>query len=503
MKVLDVVCGLVVLVILLFFYFKHVYSYWKRRRVIGPKPVPFFGNTKESALRRKHVAVLFKQIYNEFPNEKVVGFYRMTSPALLIRDLDIIKQILIKDFETFPDRGVEFSKEGLGDSLFHCDSITWKALRSHLTPLFTSERLKYSVNLMTNECDKFIQHVENVCLKHKEQEMVQLIQKYTMASIFASFFGISANTIEDSTGVFDQMDESIFKIQRVSEIEFLLPGILKKMNLSIFNKTTVRFCYKIVEAVKLLKGDPTVINDLMDILLALQRKGEVQSPKKADNAEQVLLKMTDHVLASQVLIFFAAGYANNTYILSYALYHLAKNPEIQKKLIAEIDEVLKRFEGQVTYESIKEMTYLDQVFSETLRLHSTANSLQRCAARNYVIPGTDVVIQKGVTVTISAMAIHHDPNIYPDPNKFDPERFAPELVKTRHSCAYLPFGIGPRSCIAIRFAKVQFKVCAVKLLSKFWMETSRRTKDEYLINPERTLLGPTGGIHLNIIPRLS
>ena len=132
----------IVLVYAVYRYFTRNFNYWKSRNVPGPKPTVLFGNLKESALRKKNLGVVIQELYDMFPNEKVVGVYTMTSPTLLIRDLDIVKHVLIKDFDTFTDRGMEFSKEGLGQNLFSADGETWAALRNRFTPIFTSGKLK-------------------------------------------------------------------------------------------------------------------------------------------------------------------------------------------------------------------------------------------------------------------------------------------------------------------------------------------------------------------------
>lgn len=439
------------IIFLFFFIYYYLFkplSYWKKRGVLGPDPLPFFGNLKESALRRKHVGLAYKEIYNDYPGEKYVGILRMTSPTLIIRDLDIVKHILIKDFEAFPYRGFDFSNEGLGDNLFHANYDTWKAIKHKMTPYFTSEKLKSTMYLLTERGDKFVDYLESICLKQKNQEVIELFQKYTIATIMAFAFGIEVETIYDNFETFKEIDKSFFKSSYWNELDLLFPGIMLKTNSSLFNKLVNRFCYEVVEAVNCQRnGKPSPKNDLMDLMLALKIEGEAKSLKRNNDDDQVCLKVTDHVIAGQVFVFFAAGYGNNSIVLSNAMFHLAKRPEVQDKLFSEIEEVLQRYNGELTYEAIKEMTYLDYTFLETLRFHPTTNSIARYAVKDYKIPETDLIIEKGVSVVISPLAIQHDESIYPNPENFDPERFTPEKSKNRHSCAYLPFGVGPRTCL--------------------------------------------------------
>lgn len=114
----------------IYYYLTRNFNYWKNRNIKGPKPVPLFGNIKEAATKKISYNAVFKRIYEDYPKEKAVGVYRMTTPCLLLRDLDVIKNIFIKDFDNFISRGFQISKDDVGTSLFHSDSITWKAMRS-------------------------------------------------------------------------------------------------------------------------------------------------------------------------------------------------------------------------------------------------------------------------------------------------------------------------------------------------------------------------------------
>lgn len=91
-----------------------------------------------------------------FPNEEVIRIYRMTTPDLLIRDLDIIKNIMIKDLELFEDRGLCFSKKGLGNNLFLADGDTWRVLRSRFNPIFTPGKLENMFTLFHERVDVFM-----------------------------------------------------------------------------------------------------------------------------------------------------------------------------------------------------------------------------------------------------------------------------------------------------------------------------------------------------------
>uniref|UniRef100_T1H4Z5 Cytochrome P450 n=1 Tax=Megaselia scalaris TaxID=36166 RepID=T1H4Z5_MEGSC len=96
---------------------------------------------------------------------------------------------------------------------------------------------------------------------------------------------------------------------------------------------------------------------------------------------------------------------------------------------------------------------------------------------DYKVPNTKYVIEKGVMVMIPIDSIHHDENIYPNPEKFDPDRFTEENMKTRHPMTWLPFGDGPRNCIGLRFGKMQAKIGLISLLSKFKFSVCPETEN--------------------------
>ncbi|XP_059061356.1 cytochrome P450 6B5-like [Achroia grisella] len=489
----------------LYYYFTRTFKYWKDRDVSGPEPIPFFGNIKQSALRRQHGGEITTSIYHQYPNDKVVGIFRMTTPSLLIRDLDLIKQVMIKDFDEFSDRGIEFSKEGLGANLFHADTETWRVLRQRFTPLFTSGKLKNMMHLMVERGDQFIKYVEHIISNQAEHKIHNLIQRYTLATIAACAFGIDIDDLTDKNPIIKtlhRIDREIFTQTFATEIDLMYPGLFKKLNMSIFPKYVSDFFTKLTRSViSERQGKPTNRRDFMDLILELREKKEIQYMKRNESDKESYLEMSEDIITAQSFIFFGAGYETSATTMSFLLYLLAKNPHIQEKLLEEIDKTLENHDGELTYDTIKDMTYLNKVFDETLRLFPLVEPLQRNAIVDYKIPGTDVVVRKNQMVLVSARGIHHDPKYYPNPEVFDPERFSPDVAAARHPCAYMPFGVGPRNCIGMRFAKMQSRICIIKLLSKFRVERSKNTMEEIKFDPMRVVIAPVDGIMLNIVRR--
>jgi cytochrome P450 family 6 len=118
--------------------------------------------------------------------------------------------------------------------------------------------------------------------------------------------------------------------------------------------------------------------------------------------------------------------------------------------------------------------------------------------KDYEIPGTSLVIPKGINIQLATYSLHHDPEYYPDPFKFDPERFTPEKVKARDPFTFLPFGEGPRNCIGMRFGLMQSKIGIVKLVKNFEFAPTEKTPIPMKFIPSSPFLSPVGGMCLKV-----
>ena len=151
---------------------------------------------------------------------------------------------------------------------------------------------------------------------------------------------------------------------------------------------------------------------------------------------------------------------------------------------------------RIRIESDAFLIYLS--LSETLRKYPIGSSLRRKCSQQYQIPGTDVYVEKGMAMIIPVMGIHHDPEIYPEPEVFNPERFTKEAVAERHPYAFIPFGKGPRECIGLRFGLMQSRVGLATILSNFRLFPSENTPSELKFNPKAAMLAVSGGVFLGI-----
>jgi cytochrome P450 len=142
---------------------------------------------------------------------------------------------------------------------------------------------------------------------------------------------------------------------------------------------------------------------------------------------------------------------------------LAQHPDVYEQFLREVDSVLAgRLPG---VDDIAQLRYTQQVLSESMRICPPVWSIDRRAIQDTTIG--NVRIPKGARVILSQYVVHHDPRFYPDPDKFDPQRWTPEAQATRPKFAYFPFGGGPRLCIGEAFAWTE-SVLLLATLSQYW-----------------------------------
>lgn len=185
--------------------------------------------------------------------------------------------------------------------------------------------------------------------------------------------------------------------------------------------------------------------------------------------------------------------------MTNCLYELSINEDIQKKVREEVRKATKKHDGKISYDSISEMPYLEQCINETLRKYPVVTALQRCSIQDYKIPDTDIILPKGTAISIPVYGINWDEDIYPNPSKFDPDRFSPEETQKRHPFTQLGFGEGPRICIGMRFGIVEMKLGLAKILLRYKFTLDRsKTSVPLKFAPNNFILTPSEKIFLNL-----
>lgn len=215
------------------------------------------------------------------------------------------------------------------------------------------------------------------------------------------------------------------------------------------------------------------------------------------------LEITDEDIISQALIFFFAGFDSVSALMCFMAYELALNIDIQRKLRNEILDTYKECNGKLTYESLMKMKYMDMVVSETLRKWPIIAAPDRISIKPYTIQPVNpkekpVELPVDSVIWIPIFGIHRDPQYYPEPDRFNPERFSNENKDNIKPYTYLPFGVGPRNYIGSRFALLETKTIMFYLLLRMNINVVDKTVIPIKLSIQHFVLNANDGFYLEL-----
>lgn len=214
---------------------------------------------------------------------------------------------------------------------------------------------------------------------------------------------------------------------------------------------------------------------------------------------------TDDDLVAQCAIFFFAGFETTSTLISFMIHELACNPNVQQKLYDEIMEIEKELNGApVSYEIIKNFKYMQMIVSETLRMWPPIPQSDRQVTKPYSLNGQNgqnVELTTYDAIWIPIYAIQRDPNYWPNPNHFDPDRFNDENRKNINAFTYMPFGSGQRICIAFRFAQMVAKTFVYHLIREMHIEKCHKTPVPVILKRNSINMHAENGLWVRFVPR--
>lgn len=366
----DVLSLSIAIFTLIYGYLKWTYSYWNRK---GFKTFPgvslLFGHFKATFAQTESIGLFFRRVY-QTTNQPFVGVYGVFRPILFIRDPELVRTILVKDFAHFSDRGVHCNSDydPLTAHLFTLTGQKWKNLRCKLSPTFTSGKLKAMFQTFV-DCGSTLQvYLENLINKNEVLDVREIAARHSTNIIASVAFGIDVDTITNPNHVFRENGRRIFESTFLNGIRFFLkfiaPKLLVMFRIKAVPMEVERFIKTIVrENLDYREKNNVSRKDFFQLLVQLRNGGSVQLDDqwntivKADEAQKT---MTLNEIAAQAFVFFSAGFETSSTTLSYCLYELAKNPELQKRVHSEIDRVFAAHNGQLTYETVTDMIFLEK-----------------------------------------------------------------------------------------------------------------------------------------------
>ncbi|XP_069673251.1 cytochrome P450 6j1-like [Periplaneta americana] len=496
---------LTVIFVAIYCYMVRNYNFWKKLGIPYLKPIPFVGNLKDTVLQKTNIGLFLKKVYDENQDKPYMGIFCFDLPCLVVVNLDLVKDILIKDSHNFIDRVIRTDEKVdpiMGKCLFVLKGRRWRQVRAKLEPSFSAGKTKKMFEQVESCATKLIRMLEEATADGSPVLVRDATKRYTMDVIASCAMGIDGNSLENPDSEYKKHIANItdFSISKglACLTMFVCPILQSFFKLRFVDEDTSEFLRRLVWTTieyRLKHGSGR--NDFLDRLIELIN----QEKMDASNGTKTTLDSDDYVV--QAFVFLGAAFETSSSTLCFALYELAFHPDIQQRVREEIARVLAPHQNKLTYDNLQELHYLDMVVAETQRKYPSLPFLDRRCERDYEIPdphgsGT-VILPAGTAVHIPVIGIQNNPKYFPIPEKFDPERFSEENRRNRSNLLHIPFGEGPRICIGKRFGLMQMKTGLVHILSKYEVAPCKETPIPLIPDPKSFLLAPKDKIPMTFI----
>nr|XP_022920515.1 cytochrome P450 4V2-like [Onthophagus taurus] len=369
--------------------------------------------------------------------------------------------------------------ENIADNtLLLTNGDVWRHQRKLLNPGLDYMNVMQNINVFNAQSDELVKILEGEINK-ESTELEHFIETWALKQTYETMMG--SNAPEEDRNEFLESIKTVMKI-----------AIKRNVRLNEFYNITYVFTRNFWLERKALKVMRKHIWDIIE-----NKKKEIK--EESNKRERPILidilmkqKQTDKnvtydFIAKQLNLMVAAGFDTSGSAICFALYNLAIFPEIQKKAYEELHSILGENINQfITHQHVKEMKYLDLVIKESMRIKTTVPFFLRQLKEDVDFEG--MTLPKGLTVMLLAYAMHLDPEVYPEPEKFVPERFLQENLNPNRY-GYAPFCGGVRNCIGQKYAQLSMKVVLAKILLHYELVD---VNHELCLAAEITLRSKTG-----------
>ena len=527
---IEILLVLSVLLYLLYYWLTSTKNYWYERNIPNTGFKILFGDDKVFMMQSESGHDWGMRLYDQFKGVPFFGMWTLLGkPILMIRnDFDLIKSIWVKDFDHFAitDQTSELQTSVWTSTreeklvINHIQTATgdeWKDIRSTFSPIFTSGKLRIMTPLLQEVNKKMNVYVSKLAESDSIFDTKDITGRYSIDGLATCAFGLDSGCFDEKESEFARHARLVFSPENISIWKFILSifipnlvkqaaakmGIIEMFSHPLLNKSS-KFLLQVVEqSYNHRKQTNEKRNDLLDMMIeAIEGKLENEDKNVILDQYDEDAKIVGHKkkknltyddIISTALIMLSAGYDTTGQTMSFILYELAVNPECQEALYNEIKDNSDE-DDELSYETIQSLPYLDAIIQETLRKHPVAFMLERVCSKEYKLPGHDLIIPKGGVVRALNVGICNDPEIFPNPKEFKPERFLKENKGDRNPYSFMGFSVGPRNCLAMRFATFEMKMCISSLVSNFKFVPCDKTVLTVERDPKNLLGGPKDGL---------
>jgi cytochrome P450 len=431
----------------------------------------------------------------------------------LLNSPDYIKDVLVNQDNNFiKSRGLQLAKRILGEGLLTSEGELHRRQRQLIQPIFHTDEIPNYAGIMTH-------YTLDISSQWCHQAIINIHKEFmhlALAIVSKIFFSI--NIEESEIKVIDQCVTTILEHFNRARIPFaeIIEKVPLPSNIQFYKakKNLDEIIYRIIDSHVDSDSDNNdhdqqrnrshLHKDLVSLLLQGQADGCSSASKNNEdvtklNKEKIHNNFTytnRHQLRDNVMTIFLAGHETVANALTWTFYLLSQNPKEEKMLHEELDSVLHDENAAPSAQDISKLEYTQRVFAESMRLYPPAWAIGRQAIEDCKIG--DYVIPAGSSILMSQYLMHHDPRYFPEPERFDPERWNPQERAKRPRFSYFPFGGGGRSCIGETFAWIE-GILVIATIARRW---KMQVMFEYpIVLQPLVTLRPKHGIQMKLIDR--
>lgn len=373
----------------------------------------------------------------------LVRIFLGSTPAYFVTSPDLTHQVLVTDGPAF-EKGAMFDKfrPFVGNGIVISSGAFHLRQRRLIQPAFHRERIACYTETMRKAVSRMVDSWHPGEVREVNEDMQALAVTIVGEALFGAELGQAAIA---------EARECIPVVIKQGMIRALSPAFVEKL--------LVRGNRQFDRAVRRMRS----------VVLGLIADWRVAGTDRGDLLSTLLLArdeggegMTDEQAYDEVITLLSAGIETSALALAWLFHEIARHPDVERRLHAEIDEVLAG--NPVTFDDVAELTYTRQVINETLRMYPIW-ILMRRTAREVRLAGER--IPPGTEVTVSPHTLHFDPRSFADPERFDPDRWSPQRVRDVPRGAFIPFGAGVRQCVGNAFAMTEMVVTAATVAANW------------------------------------
>ncbi|XP_065209082.1 cytochrome P450 4c21-like [Planococcus citri] len=426
--------------------------------------LPLFGNYLMARVSPKDRMRTMENIMR--PHRRLL-FWLGPFPVIVLKKYDDIIAILNQSQDR--DQFLNLGDEWLGTGIINANYDEWKKSRKILAPAFSSIMLSRYVDVFNKKASLLADSFEATADSGEVFNIRETLVKTNLDIIIENTIGVPIDSLgEEGKQFADAVPQALYNIGKRMTRPWLYPSFIHKMYLKLTGKENIIQQYRNLPA-KIVKDALNNHKNQKDLeendissksIISLIVKGGLQEPTFTET------RMTDELI--QIII---GGSETSELNVGYTLLMLAMHQDIQQKVYEEVCELFKNNESLTADHLLHQLKYLEQCIKETTRKYSHATITVRRTHKECIL-GDNTIIPANITVVPLLHLANQDPELYKNPEKWDPEHFSDDAVENRPKGSFMSFGSGPRSCLGGRYAIMSIKTQIAYVIRKYHLSTN-------------------------------